>query len=248
MCKKDKKYSKFGQPNKPYLFLREPTFDNVVLPVLKSSYCLCTDISVLRAIYPLYDHLCIYLLSSISIDFTTLLHNDPEWESPQSIPFSKKMKLLACSLYFNFNIPQMIRYLGGQYTGDDQNVVQILQSIKGLVPVDTFAHVERILTTGVPAVLHGYSSVKKFLEYWRCGNHILVNLNRAKIEKVMNKEDKHRYLLPLPCWLARFIPNLHISPQGLIIKLDKNDRLVFDASYLIKFYSICSNMMTTPSL
>ena len=64
----------------------------------------------------------------------------------------------------------------------------------------------------------------------------------------MNKEEKHKYLLPLPGWLARFIPNIHISPQGLIVKVDKNDRLVFDASHLIKFYSVCSNMMTSPHL
>ena len=64
----------------------------------------------------------------------------------------------------------------------------------------------------------------------------------------MNKEDKHRYLLPLPCWLARFIPNLHVSPKGLIVKVDKNGHLVFDASHLINFYSICSNMTTLPHL
>ena len=32
------------------------------------------------------------------------------------------------------------------------------------------------------------------------------------------------------------------------MKLEKNDRLIFYASHLIKFYSICSNMMTLPSL
>ena len=64
----------------------------------------------------------------------------------------------------------------------------------------------------------------------------------------MNKENKHNYLLPLPCWLARFIQNLHLTPQGLVIKPGKNDRLVFDASHLIKFDSICSNMMTNPSV
>ncbi len=142
----------------------------------------------------------------------------------------------------------MIRYLGGQYTGDDRNVRTILENIRGIVPDDTVAHVERILTTGAPAAFHGESSVQNFLDYWRYGNHVSVNSNKAKIEKVMNKEDKHRYLLPLPCWLARFIPNLHVSPQGLIVKVDKNDRLVFDASHLIKFYSICSNMMTLPQL
>ena len=53
----------------------------------------------------------------------------------------------------------MMRYLGGQYTGEDCNVRSILQHIRDA----------------------------------------LVNLNRAKIEKVMNKEDKHKYLFPFPC-------------------------------------------------
>ena len=52
----------------------------------------------------------------------TLFHSDPDWESQESIPFSKKLKLLACAIYFDFNIPQMIWYLGGQYTEDYHNV------------------------------------------------------------------------------------------------------------------------------
>ena len=64
----------------------------------------------------------------------------------------------------------------------------------------------------------------------------------------MNKEDKRKYLLTFPCWLAHFIPNIHVTPQGLAVKKGKNDRLVFDASHLVKFYSICYNMMTTPFL
>ena len=88
---------------------------------------------------------------------------------------------------------------------------------------------------GAPAAFHGKSSVQNFLDYWRYSNHVSVKSNRDKIKKVINKDDKHKYLLPLPGWLAPFIPNIHISPQGLIIIIDKNDRLVFDASHLIKF-------------
>ena len=46
-----------------------------------------------------------------------------------------------------------------------------------------------------------------------------------------NKEDKNQYLIPILNWLARFIPNLHITPQGLLIKKGKNDRLVWDGSF-----------------
>ena len=37
----------------------------------------------------------------------------------------------------------------------------------------------------------------------------------------MNKEDKNQYLIPLPNWLAQFLPNLHITPQGLLAKNEK---------------------------
>jgi len=54
--------------------------------------------------------------------------------------------------------------------------------------------------------------------------------------------------MPFPSWIARFIPNLHLTPQGLVIKPGKNDRLVFDGSHLIKFNSSCVNMFTNPNL
>ena len=61
----------------------------------------------------------------------------------------------------------------------------------------------------------------------------------------MNKEDKNQYLIPLPNWLSRFIPNLHLTPQGLLVKKDKNDRLVWDGSFIPHWAAICINMMLT---
>ena len=142
----------------------------------------------------------------------------------------------------------MICYLAGQYTEDDQNTQAILQNLRGIVPHDSLIYIERILTTGTPAKFFGESSYKNFLDFWHYGNHKSISNNKNKFEKVMNKEDKNHYLLPLPWWLAQFIQNLHLTPQGLIIKTGKNDHLVFDASHMIKFYPLCSNMMTTPSV
>ena len=50
----------------------------------------------------------------------------------------------------------------------------------------------------------------------------------------------------LPIWVARFIPNLYLSPQGLIMKENREDRLVNDASHLQSFDPICVNMLTLP--
>ena len=61
--------------------------------------------------------------------------------------------------------------------------------------------------------------------------------------KAMNKEDRNQFLIPLPSWLTRFIRHLHITPQGLVIKPGKNDRLIWDGSFIPHWQATCINMM-----
>ena len=42
--------------------------------------------------------------------------------------------------------------------------------------------------------------------------------------KIINKENRNQYLIPLPSWIARFLKHLHLIPQGLLVKKDKNGR------------------------
>jgi hypothetical protein len=55
--------------------------------------------------------------------------------------------------------------------------------------------------------------------------------------KTMNKEDRKDHVLTFPAWLAPFILHLMLSPNGFIIKPGKNDRLVFDASFMLHMLS-----------
>ena len=79
-----------------------------------------------------------------------------------------------------------------------------------------------------------------FLTY---GNHSSISKNVDKTMKTMNKEERNQYLIPIPSWVARFIRNMHITPQGLLIKKDKNDRLVWDGSFVPHWDAICINMI-----
>ena len=79
-----------------------------------------------------------------------------------------------------------------------------------------------------------------FLTY---GNHSSISKNVDKTMKTMHKEERNQYLIPIPSWVARFIRNMHITPQGLLIKKDKNDRLVWDGSFVPHWDAICINMM-----
>ena len=60
----------------------------------------------------------------------------------------------------------------------------------------------------------------------------------------MNKEEWNKFVVALPCWIEYFIPYLYLSPQGLIQKLGKKDRLIFNASFLVNPHSKYVNYFT----
>ena len=51
-------------------------------------------------------------------------------------------------------------------------------------------------------------------------------------------------MVPLASWLARFIPDMHISKQALILKLCKKYRLVFDSSFRVILQAMSINDIT----
>ena len=53
-----------------------------------------------------------------------------------------------------------------------------------------------------------------------------------KVEKTINKEESNKFVGVLPSWLENFIPHIHLTPQGLLVKPIKKHRLVFDAAFL----------------
>ena len=104
------------------------------------------------------------------------------------------------------------------------------------------------MAVGFPNYLVAEDTRSNFLDYYRYGNHITIAQNISKVMKTMNKEDKHSYLMTLPSILARLIPDLKLTPQGLIIKPGKNDRLIWDGSFMLFYHSVCVNMLMDQKL
>ena len=61
--------------------------------------------------------------------------------------------------------------------------------------------------------------------------------------KAINKEERNQYWIPLPSWVSRFITNLHLTPQRLLTKKGKIDRLIWDGSFTPNWNAICIIMM-----
>ena len=59
----------------------------------------------------------------------------------------------------------------------------------------------------------------------------------------MAKEDRNGFVIALPSWLWRFIPNIFYIPHHLLVIPGKKDRLICDASFCHSVASIPVNMM-----
>ena len=80
---------------------------------------------------------------------------------------------------------------------------------------------QRLFKKGSPDYTNTSSTHNNFIDFFRYGNHTRVDINIEKILKTINKEDRNQYIVSLPNILARFIPNLYVTPQGLVIKEGK---------------------------
>ena len=61
------------------------------------------------------------------------------------------------------------------------------------------------------------------------------------VRKSINKEEKYKYIIPFPTWITRFVPDLHLSPMGILVKPHKEPRFFFDGSHKIDTYVIPVN-------
>jgi hypothetical protein len=85
----------------------------------------------------------------------------------------------------------------------------------------------------------------QFLEYRNYGNHKSLEKNPASFWKAMSKEDRRDYVMTFPAYLKDFIPDLWLTPNGLLKIPGKKDRVIFDASFLIHHDSQAYNTLVS---
>ena len=125
------------------------------------------------------------------------------------------------------------RFHGGTHVGAHRDPDVIVPKIQELVDPQVARDLDRILRVGCPARFNEEGTHQEFKEMFEYGNHKSLSANIPKVLETMNKEDKKGHVLTLPSWLAPLIPDLMLTPNGLVVKPGKNDRLVFDASFML---------------
>ena len=237
--------TKFGRPSRNHTFTSEATFDHALVILLKSSILSDPDIRTLLSTHPLYEHLYHTIHRFRNVDFRSLSTINKKYATQTVIPLQRRQLFLAAACHYDFHVPTLIQFLGKNYTNSHLNPHLIAQKLRGIAPPEVISYVHRALLTGAPNRMHGHSSAKKFHQYRLYGNHASITSRPDLVQKALNKEERNNFIIPLPSWLSRFVPNLHLSPEGIIIKEGKKDRIIFDASFKIFPTSACPNTWTS---
>ncbi len=224
---------RFGQISLDHSFIKEPDFHNILNFIIKSGFLdWQTFLSGLYSASNLAKKLWAALVTHSSCDFHHLSANFIDWENQSSLSDIRIDAFLAATLHFNFDIGSVIRFCGGKYTGAYRDYSETVRHLTRANPDSALIdEVTRLFQKGCPSYFNATSSHENFLTFLNNGNHLTIAMNIKKVLKTMNKEDKNAFVITLPRWIIRLVPNIHTTPQGYLIKPGKNDRLIWDGSH-----------------
>jgi hypothetical protein len=232
----------FGKDNLEQVYTVPPEFLHIVLPVMKSGFLSPRDLRKLCKSHAPIRHLHQEHERVKNIDWRPLCQPNPNWQDQPHIDDSRVDMRMAMLFHYNMDLAAVHRRTGGNHVGSHRNVPAIITKVRDLLDPKLLSDLERILVDGCPAKFNVEGTNQEFHERRAYGNHPSIKKNMEKVMATMNKEDRKEHVLTLPAWLAPFIPHLMLSPNGLIIKFGKNDRLVFDASYMLHERSTAFNL------
>ena len=235
---------KFGKPSKDRSFTADVVFDHVLIHLYKSNLLTETETKRVREVHPLFDHLAKIMNKTLHIDFSSIAEEDYNWNSQEKIPDEMNKKFLAAAIYYDFRLGNIMRFAGNNYTAEYRDVPTLMKKLDGIAPDYLKKQIKDLFEIGAPTKMMGHSSRENFKRYYDYGNHASVLKNPELIEKALNKEHKYKYVMCFPGWISRFVPHLHVTPQGIVIKPGKKDRIIFDASIKLDYDSYCINMAT----
>ena len=151
----------------------------------------------------------------------------------------------ACAVHYSLPPGMVIRYIKGEYVGENRNILQILNDISSHVDETDTAHIEWILTQGCPSKLNFEEMSDMKTSIIRKGNQATFKMHPEIVTKTMNKEDRHSHVLPVKLWVLHFSPWCRHTAQGMLIKPGKNPCVIFDASTKSHPHEVVLNDVTT---
>lgn len=224
----------FGKPNRNQCFLSEPVFRHILAPLLKSNFLSAGDWSILSATCRTV-HSFLHLWNECSaIDPTPVRGFNTTWEAQTTINHDHVKQATAALLQrFDGDAGALVRWIGGPHVGAYRNVDQIINDLRGTVPDSDLADLQRLYTSGMPAVFNAEETEANYRAYEQYGNHSSINEDPDLALQALIKEQKKGWCIVLDKRVLPFLLNAHLTPIGLINvgHAFKKLRLIWDASF-----------------
>jgi hypothetical protein len=230
--------SSFGGATKHLTFTRDPDFFNILIHVLNSQFLSKPSLASISAT-------CLGCNQFIKtyIDFQQHPRDISVLHHPTVPRHQLGEAFIQLAFGANLEIPLMLSCLRGEYSGDYRDINKIISTLANHgCPAGLISDISRVFTVGAPATFQARSTKSNFYSFLNYGNHSSARDFKPTLSSSIQKEIDRAYTVPLPSWLAPFIPNIHISPLGLLEKAGKKPRLIIDHSYQPQ-----DNQLTLPS-
>ena len=240
---------RFGHPSKDHSNTQEAAFETCLFPILTSGFLDFYSFCSLCSTHILVIHLITMIIKCHSYDFTWIAYEDPFWKRQTTVPQSHAFAMLAALFHYRMHSPDVMRFLGGTYTGEHRDITSIVQVLTSH-NIDPWLITQyiRATTVGCPNHFSVETSRDNALLHWRQGNHPSVKKELVNVLNTMAKEHRNRFNMPLPNYIARYVPHLFLTPQHALTSPGKAMRLIFDAAKRFTAESTPINMMTSTRL
>ena len=191
--------SNFGKISKNHSFTSDASFERILIFILKGNFLGFNDESNLLSTHELFAHLKKMLVWSKNVDFSDVKGHIHNYARQENIDTNRMKKFLAAMLHYDLDVSTLIRFLGGNYTGEYRNVSKTINILrKSNCDEKIITDLGKILMKGCPNKFVTHTSHKNLMRFFKYGNHKSIQENLKKTMKTMNKEDRNQFLIPLP--------------------------------------------------
>ena len=239
----------YGKPHRNISFVGETCFRHVIPHLVTSGFMdhnSTTKLTILsRPVWHFRNLLREYMhLDTAAIRGYTL-YKDSASETTLN---TQRIRLSSAALLQQgCNMEKLVRHIAGPHLATHRNVSRILAKLTPSCTPKHLAELKRTFTHGAPKYTNASNTEANLLKYYHYGNHSSVDQNPDVFQKVLVKDSRRGHVIILDDRLFQFIPNTHLTPQGLV-DIDnpwKKPRAIFDSTFRPDEFSMAINDWTT---
>ena len=229
-----------------YYRVEDLRLDNVIIFLVKDpkSYLSEQDLVNVKRLNVMYEVMMDDVERLRSVDFWDLKLPRLDYAQQTQISNERVNKTTACAIYYGLNPGMVIRFIKGEYVGENRDANAILNAVSQYIDEEDCKHIERIINQGCPSYLNFEERYENKHAVLRRGNQQTFLQHPEVTAKAVNKEERNSHVLPFKAWLVYFSPYCRATPQGIREKNGKF-RVIFDASTRMTPDEVVLNDVTT---